>query len=371
MTQSISSSVQTATIGATALITPRVSNEVRANYSNDRLGNHYFMDGFGGAAPLSASILFPPGYSPANAILQLLIQGAGEYALGTLVTNEQRQVNLVDNLSITKSSHQAKFGVDYRWLAPFSDPAAYHQFAQFSGVTSAAGGALSGTALFAQSGASQANALLSQNFSLYGQDTWRIRPRLTLTYGLRWDINPSLKGKSAANDPFTVIGLTNPATLALAPRGTRFYETTYGNVAPRIGLAWQPSPRWGTVIRGGFGVFYDLGQGSLGGATSYFPFISSKNLLSPTFPLSPQDAAPSPFTLNPPVSVIVTSVPNLKLPRSYQWNVALEQSLGSNQSFTLAYVGAIGRDLLRATQLTGPNPNFQFVSVTDNSATSD
>src|SRR6185369_11116370 len=110
MTQSISSSVQTATIGATALITPRVSNEVRANYSNDRLGNHYFMDGFGGAAPLSASILFRPGYSPANAILQLLIQGAGEYALGTLVTNEQRQVNLVDNLSITKSSHQAKFG---------------------------------------------------------------------------------------------------------------------------------------------------------------------------------------------------------------------------------------------------------------------
>jgi hypothetical protein len=81
----------------------------------------------------------------------------------------QRQLNFVDNLSAIKGSHQMKFGVDYRWLAPFSDPFAYHQFAVFSGVTTAPGGALSGTASFAQSGADQANALLSRNFSLYSR----------------------------------------------------------------------------------------------------------------------------------------------------------------------------------------------------------
>lgn len=74
---------------------------------------------------------------------------------------------------------------------------------------------------------------------------------------------------------------------------------------------------------------------------------------------------------NPPVNVILVADPHLKLPRSYQWNIALEQSLGSSQSVSLTYIGAIGRDLLRATNLFNPNPTFQFVSVTDNSATSD
>ena len=63
--------------------------------------------------------------------------------------------------------------------------------------------------------------------------------------------------------------------------------------------------------------------------------------------------------------------PHLKLPRSYQWNIALEQSLGTNQSLSLTYIGAIGRDLIRSDNFQSPNPNFVLVSVTDNSATSD
>ena len=95
---------------------------------------------------------------------------------------------------------------------------------------------------------------------------------LTVTYGLLWDINPPLKGKNLANQPFTVTGLNDPATIALAPRGTPLYQTTYGNVAPRIGLAYQLSgtPNWTAVLRGGFGVFYDLGSGSLGGGRQIF-----------------------------------------------------------------------------------------------------
>ena len=106
--------------------------------------------------------------------------------------------------------------------------------------------ALSGTARWLARYAAQSDALLSHNLSFYGQDTWRITPRLTVTYGLRWDINPPLKGKNLANDPFTVTGLNDPANLALAPRGTPLYQTTYGNVAPRVGLAYQL--RWETRL---------------------------------------------------------------------------------------------------------------------------
>ena len=373
VTEPLSSSVQTLTVGFTDSVTPRVSNELRANYSNHRVGTRFAMDNFGGAVPLPDSLLFPRGFSSSNGFFEFVIDDTGAYAQGKSGTNEQRQLNFVDNLAITLGSHKLKLGMDYRWLAPFSSPFSYEQFAEFSGISTAPGDALSGRALVAASFAQESNALLSQNFSLYGQDIWKVTPRLTVTYGLRWDVNPSLKGKNAANDPFTVVGLNNPATMTLAPRGTRLYNTTYGNIAPRVGVAYQLSraPNLGSVFRGGFGTFYDLGQGSLGAVSFGFPYGATKIIPAAPFPLSTQDAAPPALTTNPPVSTIVVADPHLKLPRTYQWNVSLEQSLGSSQSLSFTYVGAVGRKLLRTTNLFGPNPNFEFVYLTDNTATSD
>jgi len=371
-TQLLSTSVQTFTLGLTHTITPSVANEVRGNYSNDRIGGQLQSDNFGGAVPLSDAQMFPPGFSSATALFQFDILGAGEYATGRFAVDEQRQVNLIDNLSWTLGRHQFKFGVDYRWLSPFVSPGPYGTFAEFTGVTTTPGGALSGVAAFADAAASEADALLAQNFSLYGQDTWKLTPRLTVTYGLRWDINPPLKGKNPANQPFTVTNLNDPANLALAPRGTSLYDTTYGNVAPRIGVAYQlrQSPARSTVLRGGFGIFYDLGYGSLGGVSSYFPYFA-ENIFSPTsYPLSPQQAAPPAVTTNLPALDLVVADRNLKLPRTYEWNVAVEQSLGASQSISITYIGADGRDLLRSAFIYNPNPNFQFVDVTSNTASS-
>ncbi len=200
-TSSLSSSVQTFTAGVTHLIKPGISNELRANYSDHRTSIWYTMDDFGGAVPLPDSLLFPSGYSSADSAFLFLINGAGQYAQGKFGTDEQHQVNLVDTVSAVKGRHQVKFGVDYRWLAPSSSPFAYRQFVLFTGVTSAPGGALSGTAAFVQPGVFQENALRSHNFSLYGQDTWNVSARLTATYGLRWDVNPPLAGKDLANEP--------------------------------------------------------------------------------------------------------------------------------------------------------------------------
>ena len=377
MKESVSSSVQTLTLGFNYLITPRVSNELRANYSNDRVGTKYILDNFGGAVPLPDSLLFPAGYSSTNAAFTLSLPGPGNYQQGKNATTEQRQVNLIDNLSVIQGSHALKFGVDYRWLSPFSSPYAYNQLAIFAGVTCSTppcpGYAISGVSEIAAVFAYQNVTLLSHNYSVYGQDTWKVTPKLTMTYGLRWEINPPLKGKNLVNQPFTVTGLNDPASIALAPHGTPLYQTTYGNVAPRIGVAYQlgGGTNWNSVLRGGFGIFYDLGSGSLGGVSNDFSYSAFNVIPSAPLPITGANATPPMITTNLPVSTINVADPHLKLPRTYEWNGAIEQSLGNAQSLSLTYVGAIGRKLLRVTNLVNPNPNFQFVGVTDNSATSD
>ncbi|MGH9962673.1 MAG: TonB-dependent receptor domain-containing protein, partial [Pyrinomonadaceae bacterium] len=208
-------------------------------------------------------------------------------------------------------------------------------------------------------------------FSAYGQDTWKVTPRLTLTYGLRWEVNPP-PSESTGNHPAVTSGLENPATITLAPFGTPLYKTTYNNFAPRVGAAYQLSQKQGreTVLRGGFGLFYDIGSGAAANAFSRFPYVSSKDLFGVPFPLSSSDAAAPPFSLDPPFDIVAIDS-RLKLPRTYQWNASLEQFLGAHQTVSASYVAAVGRRLLRQEQLLSPNPDFTLIDITRNGATSD
>ena len=74
---------------------------------------------------LPNSLMFPSGFSAATSNVEIYIVGAGEYEQGKQGTDEQRQVTLIDNLSVVKQSHELKFGVDYRRLPPFSSPVVY------------------------------------------------------------------------------------------------------------------------------------------------------------------------------------------------------------------------------------------------------
>jgi hypothetical protein len=105
--------------------------------------------------------------------------------------------------------------------------------------------------------------------------------------------------------------------MTLAPSGTRLYKTTYGNSAPRLGVAYQfrGIQNWEAVLRGGFGIFYDLASGGLGGVSSYFPYTDQKNFSDVPFPLNPQNAAPPVITTSPPTGTFLVAVPNFKLPR--------------------------------------------------------
>lgn len=346
---------ETLTIGATSIFTSSISNDFHFNYSRYKGASIFRLDNLGGAMPPPDSILFPPFASSNDSAFTVFFGSIG-FTVGRISDNKQHQINLLDNLSVVKASHVLKFGVDYRLLTPSYAPYKSYNEVFVDPVT--------GLIQFAYISASDSASLSFTNFSAYGQDTWKASRRLTLTYGLRWEFNPPPKGRNGTS-LYTVQGLDNLATLSLAPVGTPLYKTGYTNFAPRIGAAYQLSQKSGreTVLRGGFGVFYDLQAGLTGNAPTAFPYARYKLLFDGPFPIDPATAVPPAFTLNPPVGRIYVSDPNLEAPRTYQWNLAVEQSLGSKQTITASYVAAAGRRLLRQEQLLNPNPNFQIVDI--------
>jgi outer membrane receptor protein involved in Fe transport len=364
------------TAGIYQSLTPRLFNDLRVNWSKGEGNSFIRIDNFGGAVPPADSSLFPSFASSENSHFIFSISDNGAlFRVGRNVDNFQRQVNLVDNLSIARGRHQVKVGVDYRRLSPTYGPLNYSQSVSFNFA-----GTKTGVARTVTIAANDTVGVLFTNLSAFIQDTWNLNSRLTVTYGLRWEHNPPPTG--AGGKPlFTVQGLDNPLTMTLAPQGTPLWKTTYHDFAPRVGAAYQLFRRSGreTLLRGGLGVFYDLGNGQAANGSGFaFPNSRSVVLRSVPFPLDPSLVVAPPFTLSPPFNgTIYAFDPNLKLPLVYQWNVAIEQSLGRQQSVSASYVGAAGRRLLRqelllnATSVNVINPIFSFVLASRNAATSD
>jgi len=380
---------ETLTGGATFSFTPNVNSELRLNYSENTARNFLELDDFGGAVAPPDSLYFPSGTSRDTDSISIFLLGSVNTTLqvGTTARNQQRQFNAIGNLAAIAGAHQFKFGVDYRRLSPIIQPQNHSVLVQFNGVgnpgavSQPAGTLLSGRSLGALIQAwSGAIFPVFNNVSLYGQDNWRVNRRFTLNYGLRWELNlpPT---ENSGHPPATVIGLDNPATATIAPPGTPLWNTSYNNFAPRVGMSYQlfREPGRETVLRGGGGIFYDLGYGSILNAfgTAY-PYVSTKVNLNVPYPLSPADAAPSTV---PTVTPLYVYDPDIKLPRTYQWNFSIEQSLGLNQTLSASYVAAVGRDLLRLDTVWGTSrggtlnravfPADAQVIVSRNTATSD
>lgn len=365
---------QTLTLGSTWSLTSNISNDLRFNYSRNRGGISFLLDDFGGAVPLPDSLMFPAQFaSPEDSNFGFFLGGLtkASYQKGVNAKNLQRQINVVDSLLLVKGPHQFKFGVDYRRLSPITGLRKYLHLIQTTLTAAPAGNA---TRLNIQANIFGVN-LLFTNLSLFGQDTWKVGRRFTLTYGLRWELNPP-PSVVDGDDPIAVTGVDNPTTIAPAPPGTPLYKTTYNNFAPRIGIAYQLSQRQGRemVLRGGFGIFYDLGNSTAGSIASSgsAPYGANRSLAGAIpLPLDAVRLAPPVLSRVPPFSQVFTTDPNLKLPRIYQFNVAVEQALGAKQTLTVSYVGAVGRRLLSNEQYQNVNPTFGFLSITRNTATSD
>ncbi|HWR36824.1 MAG TPA: carboxypeptidase regulatory-like domain-containing protein [Clostridia bacterium] len=357
----------TLTLGATSKVSSAMTNDLRFNWSKSSAGSAIFADTFGGAVPISASLIYPTFTSPAEGSMNVYFLSSGSaWQTGANVLNRTRQFNIIDTLSATVGSHQLKFGFDYRRLMPFFGPRKYSQSTYFDDFATAVNGVTS----FSYIDRSDPFGLIYSNYSAFAQDTWQAASNLTFTYGVRWEINPPPIGDG--KPLYTVNGLADPATMKLAPAGTPLYKTKYGNIAPRFGVSYRlsKSNKWQNAIRGGVGLFYDLGS-SRTDLAMLFPYLTEISVGPSTFPLSDAVAAPPSLSTDPPINFMGVNDPDLELPRSMQWNVTFEQSLGTNQGITAGYVGSVGRRLLKFQYIVMPNPDFMSVWAIRNGATSD
>jgi hypothetical protein len=280
----------------------------------------------------------------------------------TTFGSQQFQPNVTDAVMWTHGRHLFKFGADYRQTTAYYNDGNISRGPYVAYGWTSAAAILSNTANYTATNEPRVDPT-SKNLGLFAQDEWRIRPRLSLSLGLRWDLNPppSVSGAQA----YTYTGnINNPSSLGVSAKpGGPLYKTTYTDFAPRVGMAFtiHDQPGRELVLRTGAGLFYDLiaVNGIFGSGTG---LGTSATITSTTaFPLTAsQILVPIVTPPVPPYTLQFYPANNIVPPSAIQWNVTLEQALGNKQTVTAGYVGSAGRNLLRYQQysLSKLNPNF-------------
>jgi hypothetical protein len=305
------------------------------------------------------------------------------------LTEKEHQYQFVNNWTKVLGNHNSKVGVDLRFANNLRVPSDNNRtgIVNFNagqtsnpGSDTAQGGLgfasflLGDVGSFQRYFSSSTNAQEHQNrLFFYGQDTWRATHKLTLNYGLRWELY----------FPETVNGKGNGSLLDLADG--YLHVAGYGNngsdmgwniekkrlFAPRVGLTYQINEK--TVVRTGYGRSFDIGIfGSIFGhaVTQNLPVLANQNINSPSttapaFTLDKGPEAPPTTTVpsngllpNPGAQVNSRARPNpLRFPEIDAWNLAVQRALTPTLSLTVAYVGNKGTYTLGDGSGNTINPN--------------
>ena len=292
----------------------------------------------------------------------------------------------IDNFSWKIGKHDLKMGFEYRRTSIeqylnkyFRGRMKFSNLSSFLAGTPASGGFGS----LQYSGNSRRHTF-ENNYGFYFQDGYRVGPRLTINYGLRWDYNGVVAEKNNLFANFIVSSFnptTDSGTGSLQQVGTpglkRLYEPDYRNFAPRIGVAWDVTGKGKTVVRAGFGVFFDaFSQDFFLGHLPYPAFYAPGPAYG-DFGLNPITGA----ALNPASATITKGVPlygpsdcsvvecdifavdrHVKTPYMENYNLNIQQQLTNNVVLQVGYVGSQGHRLFRFYDINQPTPQVIFAA---------
>jgi hypothetical protein len=310
--------------------------------------------------PMVAALLNAP--TPCNYLVRFSIGGVGQLVSGPEGDRKQRQFQAVDSVALKRKKHSLGFGVDYRAITAVREDASNTLGVIADSVADLAPGSRNVwmyQVTPVASGAPPAQTVRVQELSLWALDTWQPLKRLTVAAGLRWEFSPA-PVPSSADLAASLIFFYNPnsQTTELAKQPRPLWPTSYGDFAPRLGLAYRLAGNGSTVLRAGGGLYYD----------------SSLSIATDILNGGPLSAGRFTSQRYAPFSTVLGYgfMPNLKLPEIRQWNVALEHAFGTRDTLSVSYVGSSGWSPIRR-EMGGVKADSltKFVAITTNEGSSD
>ncbi len=388
-------------VSLTSTFSPTIVNEATFTFSGNKITTALVGRYNGTDVTVPHTEIFPENKSgiPPN----INITGQPTIGAGQLYNIKYRNWNPKDNLTVLYKAHTIKFGGDVSFESKDENAASLTQGTYgFTGaltrIGSSGGIGLADFLLGRAASYSEPERDVQQNLrfgrtEFYIQDTWKLRPNFQLDYGIRYyryrqprDVNNTLatflpqfynqaRAPQCANVSCSLFvtstfDVTNGFAYAgtNSPFGRRVQKDDTNDWGPRIGFAWDPRNNGKTVLRGGYGVYYDQALIGIVEQNSFTtpPFNNSVSLTG-TF------ASPIPFgTPGSPVTaatrgnlggVNATTAP-FETPIVQQWSLTVQQEPFHNALIEIGYSGSAGNHLLRPVDLNAPTPQQIIAAAT-------
>jgi hypothetical protein len=323
-----------------------------------------------GTDPLPLDLLVAPGSETDPWVrFSLFVAPGGFLISGRSGAGSQDQLQAVDTWSFLRGRHEWRLGFDYRRLTATTNPVPIGYTYRFNNVAEFLQGAPGQVTL----GYYNPARVRIQTWAAFAQDAFRISPRLSLNYGLRYSVRPA--PVSLTKTQPLLLNIDALPQLEPLSTGTRLWNTSWTNIAPQAAVKYQLSAIAGreTALHAGWSLAFDdlTNPGAIAFGRGY-PYASRLFIKPSAFPVPPDELAAS-----PPASFGASSFAeayafsrNLRPPRTYDWQVGIEQALGNAQRLGIGYVGAAGRNLVYWQAYYAGNQNHA-VNAFSNDASSD